>query len=321
MKPFFMPYKTQKKEVIFKIRVINEDTKKYEFKEIKEIQKIPMRDPITRQLILDEKAIIDIRHITFDMLNERMTALNNGCYERNRRDSATNERYVEYIPYKPATAHQFIKAFQPMFEYARKTKRYISENPMIDVEAPTYENTRDFKISDKKEKELYTALMTYPELKFRAIFMFLLNGRRKNEVLKLKWDDINFDTMEYHVRYYNSKNRRGYTYVLPEHIANTLVCIGGVREGYVFKSDRTGDKIDNFDKRWHAILEKLGLSNITRHDMRHWVGNMSVNSGKTTSEIAFALGHADERTARRYAKTTSKTAAKVTDAFHAHYSE
>lgn len=321
MKPFFMPYKTQKKEVIFKIRVINEDTKKYEFKEIKEIQKIPMRDAITRQLILDEKAIIDIRHITFDMLNERMTALNNGCYERNRRDSATNERYVEYIPYKPATAHQFIKAFQPMFEYARKTKRYISENPMIDVEAPTYENTRDFKISDKKEKELYTALMTYPELKFRAIFMFLLNGRRKNEVLKLKWDDINFDTMEYHVRYYNSKNRRGYTYVLPEHIANTLVCIGGVREGYVFKSDRTGDKIDNFDKRWHAILEKLGLSNITRHDMRHWVGNMSVNSGKTTSEIASALGHADERTARRYAKTTSKTAAKVTDAFHAHYSE
>lgn len=71
MKPFFMPYKTQKKEVIFKIRVINEDTKKYEFKEIKEIQEIPMRDPITHQLILDEKKVVDIRHITFDMCQRR----------------------------------------------------------------------------------------------------------------------------------------------------------------------------------------------------------------------------------------------------------
>lgn len=250
------------------------------------------------------------------MLNERMAELNTGSYARNRVDPKTRVKYIEFMPYKPATAHQFIKAFKPMFEFARKTKKYISKNPMSDMMAPDYQNARDFTLSDQKQRELYHALITYPELKFRAIFMFLLNGRRKNEVLTLTWDDIDFGNMKYHIRYYNNKNKKDYEYVLPKHIADTLKSMGGGGKGYVFKSDRTGEKIDNFDKRWNAILKSLGLSGITRHDMRHWVGNLAVNSGKTTAEVAYALGHSDERTARRYSKVRPETAAKVTDDFH-----
>ena len=49
--------------------------------------------------------------------------------------------------------------------------------------------------------------------------------------------------------------------------------------------------------------------------------NTAINAGQTTSEIAYVLGHSDDRTVKRYAKVRTETAAKVADGFHNHFEE
>lgn len=315
MKALFMPYHSKKEQI----------TVKYEEDGLIQEKKIWREIPIKNkqgELKVKVKKVVDIRDITEVALWNKWKELYEGSYIINRNNSETGEKYLEYRRYKPATAHQFIKVFKPMFEYARK-KKYIKINPMDDIEMPAYQNERDFNLSPEDEKALYQALMNYPDIKFRTIFMFLLNGRRKNEVLTLEWTDVDLENKTYTVRWFNSKNHKEYVYQLPEHIHSLLEVMENKsdRKGLVFKSSKNGEKIDNFTKRWNTIIRSLGLSNITRHDMRHWVGNLSVNSGKTTAEVAYALGHSDERTAKRYSKVRSNTAAKVSDDFHKHFEE
>lgn len=324
LKPHFMGYKTRKKLFTFFVKKTDAELKESKnrelYKQVEEIRNIPLIDETTGKCIIDQKKFVDIRNIRKNDLTPIMTGLNHGSYEKKRRDPITRQAYVEYIPYKPATAHQFLKAFHPMFQYAVDEK-YIESNPMDGIKAPKYKNDRNFKISKKMEGKLYERLMEYPDLKFRAIFMFLLNGRRKNEVLKLTWEDIDFETKTYYIPYYNNKNGEDYEYVLPDHLIEVLQKLSGVRKGYVFRSERTGEKIDNFDKRWNTIIKSLGLKDITRHDIRHWIGNLAINSGKTSSEVAYVLGHSDDRTVKRYAKTRKDSAAKVNDFFHEQYSK
>jgi len=314
MKPLFMPYKKKNEKIA--VRYEEEGSIKTKIITVG----VPEKDGQGKPII-DEKKIVYIKDITTpDKLLKQLIEMNSGGYTRTRIDKGTKERYVEWVKYKPATAHQFLKVFHSMFDYAVK-KKYMSINPMDTLEAPEYQNGRKLNLSEKKQKELYNALMNYSEIKFRAIFMFLLNGRRKNEVLSLKWDDVDFETMTYSIWYYNNKNKQNYTYALPEHLEMTLKMLsnGKDRTGLVFKSDKTGGKINNFDKRWDTLMQKLGITDFTRHDTRHWIGTLAVNTGKTTAEVAYALGHNDERTARRYAETRHKAAAKVGDDFHKHF--
>lgn len=306
----FMPHKTRTEKVKLTLKI---DGK---FKEVEEVQHIPIIDSKTGQPIVDVKKVVDIRSITANDMKNIYYDVLNGTYRRRRRDKGMV--YYEVKPYKPASAHQVVKVFKSMFEYAKDIKRYISVNPMADIKPAPYKNARTFRVSKEKSKALYHALMTYYDIKFRGIFMFLLEGRRKNEVLSLTWDDIDFDMKTYYVRYYFNKNKHEYEYSLPEHLHEVLSKLYEHYSNhfnndneYVFKSSRTGGKIDNFDKRWNAILKSVGIENVTRHDIRHWIGNVAINMGKTTAEVAYILGHADERTARRYSNVRKDTAGRV----------
>lgn len=322
LKSLCMPYKTKKEQVKFNILIttIKDGVKVESLKEVSEQQEVIQLDSKTGLPIVNVKKVVKIGKISPEILNKKLTELKTGSYVKRRKHYASGKHYIESISYKPATAHQFIKVFGPMFEYA-VDKKYIKVNPMARLKAPKYNNERNFTLSNEEQQKLYKALMTYPEDKFRAIFMFLLNGRRKNEALTLRWEDINFDEGFYTIRYFNSKNRQEYNYELPEHIKTLLQSLANKneRKGLVFKSDKTGGKIDNFDKRWKTILDALGITDVTRHDMRRWLGNTAINAGKTTSEIASALGHSDDRTVKRYAKVSREVAAKVADNFHEHF--
>ena len=213
MKSVCMPYKKENAQVSFNILVKtkkgNEDVETLQ--EVSKKQDVLQMDVKTGKAIIDQKKVVDIRDITAEMLNKKLTELKTGSYTKLRKHRPTGKHYVESIPYKPATAHQFIKVFNSMFEHAID-KKYITVNPMERLKAPKYKNERNFTVSEEKQKKLYKALMTYKEDKFRAIFMFLLNGRRKNEILTLTWKDVNFDTDTYTIQHYNSKNNEEYSY-------------------------------------------------------------------------------------------------------------
>ncbi len=260
---------------------------------------------------------MNIKNITTPMLQKIVHTMIKKPY---RIDKDGNEKF-----YAEATVAQIKKCFGPVFHYATHSRRrYLTESPMEGVEIPSFDNARDFKLSDKKAAKLYNTLMNYPELKFRGIFMFLLEGRRQGEVLSLTWDRVDLEQGLYYLPQTEHKGKGNLTFILPAHLIEVLRDFPDARKGYVFKSDRAskanggkpGGKITNIRKRWSSIMKSLEIEDVTRHDMRHWLGNTLVNAHRTTAEVAHVLGHADERISKRYAKTKETTARSAVDTFH-----
>ena len=260
---------------------------------------------------------INIKDVSTQMLQNIIHTMGNTPFRTDKDEKP--------VYYKPSSLDQIRKVFGPMFKYAAHYKRkYISSSPMNDVEIPQYDNAREFKVDKEKAEALYETLMTYPEIKFRGIFMFLLEGRRQGEVFGLTWDRVNLSTGKYYLPQEAHKGKKNLVFILPDHLIALLKQLPGEREGYVFKSDRAskanggkpGGKINNIRKRWEGILKSLDIEGVTRHDIRHWIGNTLVNTNHSTATVARVLGHGDERTAKRYANTKEETARSAADDFH-----
>ncbi len=73
---------------------------------------------------------------------------------------------------------------------------------------PKHTSERKFKGSDDDAIKISKALLTYEHQIMRGIFAFLLTGRRINEVLQLKHEDINYKNNTFTIPAENSKNRK-----------------------------------------------------------------------------------------------------------------
>ena len=225
----------------------------------------------------------------------------------------------------PSTADDIRKVFSKLFKMAIK-KRWIYESPMEDVIFPEYDNKRDFTLSPEQSALLYQAMTNYPELKFRAIFMLMLEGRRKDEILSLTWDRVDIGQRLIYFSYDEHKGKENLSFNLSEDLIQLLEGLEEPHKGYVFKNPRptkangnkAGGKIGDFRKRWKRILKSIGLEgeDITPHDCRHWIGNTVVSSGGTLEEVAAILGQGDTRASKRYANVNKGAIRKSLDKVH-----
>jgi len=225
----------------------------------------------------------------------------------------------------PSTADDIRKVFSKLFKMAMK-KKWIDESPMEDVIFPEYDNKRDFTLSPEQSALLYQAMTNYPERKFRAIFMLMLEGRRKDEILDLTWDRVSISQRLIYFPYDEHKGKVNLSFNLSNDLIQILDELEEPHEGYVFKNprptkangDKPGGKIGDFRKRWQRILTSIGLEgeDITPHDCRHWIGNTVVSSGGTLEEVAAILGHGDTRASKRYANVNKGAIRKSLDKVH-----
>ncbi len=212
------------------------------------------------------------------------------------------------------TCDKVKKQTSPIFKFAMKSG-YIEKNPSIDIKVPKYDNRVFFEIEIEKAQKLFKLVNEYPDLFYRGLFLFLFEGRRKNEVLSLEWKDVDLKTGRYFIRAQNNKVRQTMEYVLPNHLKELLEGFPD-REGLVFKSPVTGKRIDNFVKRWRSLLEEAGIEHMRLHDIRHLIGYILVNNNVSLEAIGQALGHKDINTTRRYSNVRSQTARSVVDMVH-----
>ncbi len=135
------------------------------------------------------------------------------------------------------------------------------------------------------------------------MFYFLIRGRRKGEVLKLKWSDIDFVLGKYVVQDYNSKTRDRQEYIIDAQLLPELMALkeqSGERE-YVFTNPKTNTKFDDVPRRfWLHIKKQAGINDMRIHDFRHLLGFTLVNHGVSLEGISKAIGHKNVRTTQKY---------------------
>lgn len=215
----------------------------------------------------------------------------------------------------PRTAQSIVQILRPIFNYAIDIG-LCEKNPALKVNLPKFDNTVDFQLSDEKRKKLYEEMQKYEPLQYRGIMLFLYFGRRQNEVLTLKWQNINFEQKTYVIEDIYSKIRRRQEYPLLKPLEDFLKDFGIHKTGYIFKGETTPHITKNtFRNHWIKLLKNANIEKMRIHDTRHLLGNTMVNKGFTLEAVGKSLGHSSIAVTKRYAKTSLNTANDVLNSY------
>jgi len=216
----------------------------------------------------------------------------------------------------PRTAKKLKEMLTPMFNSLVHDKSSkVMVNPAVNVKIPKFDNIVIVELTDEKKRALISNIYDYEIVEFRNIFIWLTTGRRLNEVLSLKWSDINFDASTYTIVSASNKARKDMTYTLrQEH----LDALGEPSNGFVFPAIKDTTKKMNggsLKRHWQKILERSKIENLRIHDLRHIIGGTLVDNGASLEQVASILGHSSTSITKRYSKVRATVADEGLDTF------
>lgn len=217
--------------------------------------------------------------------------------------------------YKPSTMLTLKDVFGPMLNYALELG-HVDKNVAKGLLFPKFDKNRYFSLDDDKVKALYREILNIPDNKLRAMFLFLLTGRRAGEVLSLDWKQIDLNKDKYFIIDSKSKINKTLAFSIHEELKNALECLEVKTEGLIFPSPVTGEKYYSFPKRqWNNLKKKCGITDMKLHDFRHLLGYTLVNNGVELEKISRALGHSRISTTQIYSNQKEKMAADAVDSY------
>jgi integrase len=166
-------------------------------------------------------------------------------------------------------------------------------------------------------------LETCQQLRSKDLFPAVIclgaeHGASKQEILDLKWSDIDFDFEgRGRIRFYRTKNRRERTEYLMPRTRQALLEWRKHQDwirhrkrtedkgsGFVF-SKVDGRRLGCFNRSWRKACEIAGFPNLHFHDLRHTFCSNLILSGGDLKDAKEMIGHRDLKMTDRYAHLTS----------------
>lgn len=193
-------------------------------------------------------------------------------------------------------------------QYINPVYNFINDNIDDSVKSPakikkvdrSFNNQREFNLSNNEIKILFKHLRDYPISPYREVFMWLMHGRRRNEVLSLRWDDIDLKKNTYTIKAMNNKARVNMTYRLTGRLRDTLEVQAGLNDiekmsGWVFRGVRDNTKpLHELRMRKHWL--DLDLP-IVMHQLRSCIVTYLKNIHNVSNEMSgYILGHIQSST-------------------------
>ena len=166
---------------------------------------------------------------------------------------------------------------------------YLASNPLGRLRMERERRTKRPVLSLREEQLLLAAA---PEHLQRIIRCALHTGMRRGEILRQRWEDIDFDNRILHVSH--SKTPEGEAREIP--LTNQLfeMLFAHRRlQGPVFTYD--GDAIKVIKTTWASSLRRSGIRHFRFHDLRHTANTRMMLAGVLQEVRREILGHSSQR--------------------------
>ena len=138
-----------------------------------------------------------------------------------------------------------------------------------------------------------------------ALRLLMLTGCRLNEILTLRWDDIDRTAGEFRLR----DGKTGARMVPLTPTAETVLAgIARVPDNpWVIVGKKPGTHLSTITADWYRLRAHAGLDDVRIHDLRHSYASRALAAGESLSMIGKLLGHADIQSTARYAHLARET--------------
>ncbi|WP_419768230.1 tyrosine-type recombinase/integrase [Arcobacter sp.] len=192
-------------------------------------------------------------------------------------------------PLSERTKRKVYQFINPVYKFLKMRRIHIDSPATMDG-LPPLDNTRKIDLSIDEIKDLFLKLKNYEYSPFREVFIWLMHGRRTNEVLTLKWENIDLKKDIYTIKKTNNKARVDMSYILTPRLKNTLITLGIKNKGYVFTA-LTDQSKPLSDDTVRVHWEKLNLT-IVKHQIRNCIQVYLKNEHAISRDIVDSIiGH------------------------------
>ena len=132
-----------------------------------------------------------------------------------------------------------------------------------------------------------------------AIRLLALTGCRKNEILTLRWENVDLRAAELKLADAKTGPR---TVSLSSGAARLLTELPRAPGNpWVLPGRGKGRHMRSIDDAWQIVRERAGLDDVRLHDLRHSYASRALALGETLPMIGRLLGHSQMETTARYA--------------------
>lgn len=222
----------------------------------------------------------------------------------------------------PSTVNRYLAVMSHACSLAEREWGWLQANPVRRVSRLQEPRGRVRYLSDSERKRLLQAVKEsdHPHL-YPMVLIALTTGARRNEILSLRWRNVDLGKGRAVIEDTKNGERRSLTLV-PQ-IVKELQKIRKLRRidnDLVFLHPKTGRPSYFFvEKAWREVRAKAKLRDFRFHDLRHSCASYLAMNGATTAEIAAVLGHKTLAMVKRYSHLSDehvrgiveKTAGKV----------
>lgn len=159
------------------------------------------------------------------------------------------------------------------------------------------ENNRRLRYLSKEECQ---ALINACDVHLKPIVITALNtGCRKEEILSLKWD--NLDMKHGFIFLQNTKNGEKRQTPINSTLRSTLEALPRRLDGsYVFYDPKTGNRYQDVKRSFPTACKRAGIRDFRFHDLRHTFASQLVMAGIDLTTVSKLLGHKDLTMTLRY---------------------
>lgn len=229
------------------------------------------------------------------------------------RDALLAEKTAKGSPRNPSTANRYIAAFSRALTIAFKEWGWLNDNPMNKVSKPSEGKGRNRLLGIEEKDRLLQACKhsSNPHL-YSIVSIALLTGMRFGEIVKLKWEDIDF--INKIVTLEETKNGERRMLPLTDAVEKVLFDYSStISQGLVFKptssTNRTG--VVDIHNAFVNALKQAEIKDFRFHDLRHAAASYLAMNGATQGELMAILGHKTPTMTRRYAHYSQKHVANL----------
>ncbi len=217
-----------------------------------------------------------------------------------RRDKETGEKYEDTI--SPARANRYMFALSKACTIAVNEWEWMDENPFYKIKK--FKESRGrvrFLSDDEREKLLDACQRSLYQPLYTIVVLALSTGCRKGEIMKLKWQDIDFGRQQLVLHVTKNGDRR--VIPLQGHAYDLMLKykkIQRIDTDFIFPSIK-GDKPYEIKKPWLSAIKKADIKDFRFHDLRHSAASYLAMNGASLAELAEILGHKTLQMVKRYA--------------------
>jgi len=214
----------------------------------------------------------------------------------------TQHRQVKLKESSAGNTNRYMAVLSHLFTIALKEWQWVEDTPFRKIQRLNEPRGRVRFLSEEERTALLTACEknTNPNL-YDAVVVALSTGCRKNEIMHLRWKDIDLERGQ--ITLHDTKNKETRAVPLAGHALERIKERSRIRRidcDWVFPCYEL-PKPGDIDRDFVRARAEAQIEDFRFHDLRHSAASYLAMNGATLAEIAAVLGHKTLAMVGRYA--------------------